>query len=303
MGPPNHSRLPFIRAREWVGLDPSDPARYPRDSGDQAAMKSSTDNVLYTDLSPEQADQIVDALKAYVSDPRQVRLEAALSARTRDVAVVLEDIYSEHNASAVLRTAEAFGLLEVHTVPRRVEFKLSRKVSLGTHKWLDLHRHSDAGAAYAALKARGYQIWAADMHDDPVPLSEIPTERPVALVFGNEHEGLSPEAVAAADGVFKVPMTGFVESLNISVAAAVTMHDVLQRRRAAGHLAGLDPLELRRIRATWYALSVRAAGPLLARAGLPRPFMSLAPVKYYTRRPDGGDVQEVSVEEDAGATL
>lgn len=259
------------------------------------------DKIRYLDLAPEQADLVVETLRTYVSEPRQARIEDALSARTRDVAVVLEDIHSEHNASAVLRTAEAFGLLEVHTVPRNVEFKLSRKVSLGTHKWLDLRRHGDAGSAYADLKARGYQIWAADVHDNPVALNQIPTDSKVALVFGNEHEGLSAAAVAAADGVFKVPMTGFVESLNISVAAAVSLHDVLERRRAAGHLAGLDPVELRRIRAAWYAQSVRAAGPLLARAGLPRPFMSLGPVRYYTRRPDGGDTTVVAIEDDVDA--
>ncbi len=261
-------------------------------------MKRNVKKVRYDDLSLEQADRVFEILGEFVSEGRQQRIEAALASRTRDVVVVLEDIHSEHNASAVLRTAEAFGLLEVHTVPRSGQFKLSRKVSLGAHKWLDLRRHTKASDSYKALAERGYQIWAADMHDDPVPLSQIPTDKPVAIVFGNEHKGLSPEAVAAADGVFRVPMTGFVESLNISVAAAVSMHDVMERRRAVGNLSTLNSDELRQIRATWYAQSVRAAPELLARAGLPQPFMSLAPVRYYDRATDGGDVEVVAVEDD-----
>lgn len=265
-------------------------------------MKRDDNKVRYDDLTLEQADRVVEVLGAFVSEGRQERIEAALSARTRDVVVVLEDIYSEHNASAVLRTAEAFGLLEVHTVPRSAQFRLSRKVSLGAHKWLDLRRYTTAGDSYKGLAERGYQIWAADMHDDPVPLCEIPTDKPVALVFGNEHKGLSPEAVAAADGVFRVPMNGFVESLNISVAAAVSMHDVMQRRQAAGNLSTLSTGELRKIRATWYAQSVRAAPELLARNDLPQPFMSLAPVRYYDPRANGGDVEVVAVEDDRDAS-
>jgi tRNA (guanosine-2'-O-)-methyltransferase len=236
-------------------------------------MPTSADTVRFDALTPEQADQVVAHLTEYVSESRRERVEVALAARTRDVAVVLEDIFSEHNASAVLRTSEAFGVLEVHTVPRAVQFRLSRRVSLGSHRWVDLHRHPDADTAYAALRARGFRIWAADVHGDPRPLEEVPVDAPVALVFGNEHEGLTRQAVEAADGIFKVPMTGFVESLNISVAAAVSVYDVLARRRARGLLRGLEPAELRQLRAAWYAMSVRAAPGLLARAGLPCPVM------------------------------
>lgn len=261
-------------------------------------MRPRPDKVRFDDLTLEQAARIVEVLRPYVSEARQARLEAALAARTRDVTVVLEDIHNEHNASAVLRSAEAFGLIEVHTVPRTVAFRLSRKVSLGTHKWLDLHRHADAPSGYAALRARGYQIWAADVHGEARRLQDLPTEGRIALVFGNEHEGLTGAAVEAADGVFKIPMPGFVESLNISVASAVAMHDVLERRRAAGTITPLSPEEVARIRATGFALSVRAAPQLLARADLPQPFMSTQAVRYYDRVPGGGVEHTVPVEED-----
>lgn len=238
-------------------------------------VPTSPDIVRFDALTAEQADRVVEHLVGYLSESRRERVEIALAARTRDVVVVLEDIYNEHNASAVLRTSEAFGVLEVHTVPRTRQFRLSRKVSLGSHRWVDLRRHGSSETAYAALRERGYRIWAADVHGDPVPLSEVPADEPIALVFGNELEGLTRQAVEAADGIFKVPMTGFVESLNISVAAAVSVYDVLERRRALGRLQGLGPEELRQIRAAWYAMSVRAAPELLARAGLPCPVMVL----------------------------
>lgn len=236
----------------------------------------------YADLTIEDAAKIVEALDGYLTDTRKQRIEEALASRTRDLAIVLEDVASEHNASAVLRTAEAFGVLEVHVVPREAEFKLSRKVSLGSHKWIDLIRHPSPTEAYDRLRARGFSVWASDIHGASVPLSEIPSDRKIALVFGNEHAGLTREAAEAADGRFKIPMTGFVESLNISVAAAIATYDLVQKKRAAGTFGGLDAEDAARLRATWYTLSVRAAPQLLERTGVDLPSMSTEPVRFAT---------------------
>ena len=230
------------------------------------------------------ADRVVEALRPYVSDERQRRLEDALSTRTQAVSVVLEDIHSEHNAAAVLRSADAFGILEAHIVPQTLGFRVSRKVSIGSHKWLDVRRYDDAASAYAALRARGFEVWASAIRGEAVPLSELPIDRPTALVFGNEHAGLTEAAVDHADGRFHVPMTGFVESLNVSVAAAITMHDVGRRRREAGQWVGLPDDLIRRLRAAWYVLSVRAAPQMLAQAGLPTPVMTMTPLQVQERR-------------------
>ncbi len=235
-------------------------------------------------VRPQDADRVVEALRPFVSTARQDRLEAALASRTQGVCLVLEDIYSEHNAAAVLRSADAFGLLEVHLIPARFGFRVSRKVSLGAQKWLDVRRYSDAAQAYRGLRERGFEVWASAVRGDAVPLSAVPIDRPVALVFGNEHEGLSEEATAQADGRFHVPMTGFVESLNISVAAAVSTFDVTRRRREAGRWTGLPDELTRRLRAAWYVLSVRAAPQLLAQAGLPVPLMTPDPLVCQERQ-------------------
>lgn len=233
----------------------------------------------------QELDRVIDALKPYVSEERQRRIESAIASRTRDVVLVLEDVSSDHNASAVLRTADAFGVLEVNIIERSSRFAIHAKTSSGAHKWLELRRHAAAPTVYEELRERGYSIWASSVHGDAIPVGEVDVSRRIALVFGNEHEGLSAAAAEAADGRFRVPMQGFVESLNVSVATAVAMYDVLRRRRLEGLLSGLAEDDARRLRAEWYALSVRAAGPLLARHGLEVPRRARDPVRFI----EGGE--------------
>lgn len=230
-------------------------------------------------LSRHQADRIVRVLAPYVSETRKRRIEQVLATRTDDVTIVLEDIYGTHNAAAVLRTADAFGLSTVHLVTRSVRSRVSRKVSQGAHKWLRIVHHQDALQAYADLRSRGTAVFAADIQPGAVDLAEVSVERPMALVFGNEHEGLSEAARDAADERFRVPMYGFVESLNISVACAVSVYDVLERRRRLGSMSHLDHGSQARFRAAWYSASVRAAPELLARAGLPEPLLCGEPLE------------------------
>lgn len=234
-------------------------------------------------LSDDELRRVVDTLAPFLSEPRKARIEAALAERSRDVRIVLEDIFDEHNGGAVMRSAEAFGLLDVHLISRVHPFYVSRKVSRGTHKWLRVHKHRHPDEAYAALRADGVEVWASALRGDSRPLTALPTDRPIALVFGNEHSGLSEEALAGADGRFTVPMVGFAESLNISVAAAVSVFELLRARRAAGQLRTLGPAEQARLRAAWYALSVKGAGAILRRFGIPLPILSEAPLSVRER--------------------
>lgn len=231
-------------------------------------------------MTADALDRVITTLEPFVSPERRLRMEASIAARTRDVVVVLEDIYDDHNASAVLRTADAYGVHEVHVVEQKVRFSVHAKTSMGAHKWLDLGRHRGTDAVYAELAARGYRVWASSLHGNPVPLQEIDVSSKIALVFGNEHEGLSAGAQAAAHGTFRIPMCGFVESLNVSVATAISMHDVLGRRRRHAGDISLDPMEQKRLRAEWLALSVRGARPILTRAGITEGVERAAPIRY-----------------------
>ncbi|MBK8012745.1 MAG: RNA methyltransferase [Deltaproteobacteria bacterium] len=226
-------------------------------------------------MSFEVLSRIAETLAPYLTPARIKRMDDTIAGRTRDVVLVLEDILDEHNASAVLRTAEALGVLEVHFIVHRHPFKLTHKITRGAHKWLDLRGHDSTEKALSDLKARDYTVWAADVRAPAEPLESVSASAgKVALVFGNEHAGLSDEAMAASDGCFCIPMHGFVESLNISVAAAVALYDVLAHRRRAGACGPLSPLDQAAVRAVWYTSSVRAAAQLLAEQGLPAPIIA-----------------------------
>lgn len=187
--------------------------------------------------------------------------------------MVLEDVVNDHNGAAVLRTADAMGLQEVHVIPNEAGFKASRKVAQGSQKWLEAHRHPTIESCYTSLRARGFEIWASAVHGDAIALPEVPTDRPMAFVFGNEHDGVSAVGLEHADRRFHVPMHGFVESLNVSVAAALTLADAVDRRRRRGAWTPLAAEDRAQLEARWFTQSVRAAEPLLARAGLEPPPM------------------------------
>ena len=171
------------------------------------------------------------------TDRRQTRLRQVLERRQPDLTVVLEDIHDVHNASAVLRTADAVGVLTVHLVysfetpPERA---FSRVAGAGASKWIELVWHDTIEDCYNALHAEGYAIYATALHADSVSLYEKDYTGKVALVFGNEQRGVSEAAIAGADGVIIIPMVGVVESLNISVACSVTLYEAMRQRLSAG---------------------------------------------------------------------
>lgn len=171
------------------------------------------------------------------TDRRQQRLLAVLKRRQPDLVVVLENVFDPHNASAVLRSCDAVGVLEVHlvyTVEEAPEKIFARTTSSGTAKWMDIVRHDSIESCYAALRERNLTILATALQTGSKRHYEHDLAAPVALVFGNEQRGASDDAIAGADGTIYIPMLGVVESLNISVACAVTLYEALRQRQAAG---------------------------------------------------------------------
>jgi tRNA (guanosine-2'-O-)-methyltransferase len=171
------------------------------------------------------------------TERRQQRLRSVLSRRQPDLVVVLENVFDAHNASAVLRSCDAVGVLEVHLVydvEEPPESVFARTTSSGTAKWMDIHRHESVEACYAALREKQLKVLVTALQTDSLRLYESDLASPVALVFGNEQRGASEQAVALADGTIYIPMLGVVESLNISVACAVTLYEALRQRKEAG---------------------------------------------------------------------
>jgi tRNA (guanosine-2'-O-)-methyltransferase len=181
-------------------------------------------------------------LAAEVTERRLLRIATVVSHRLASVTVVMENVHDPHNASAVVRTAEGFCLDAIHVVEQPNAWQRNRAITKGADRWIEVVKHRELTRCIGDLTTRGFRICAADVGAGCVPLHEIPVDRPVALVFGSEHAGLSKRALAWAETRFTIPMHGFVESFNVSVSAAITVYDVARRRRLAiGSIGDLPP--------------------------------------------------------------
>ena len=183
------------------------------------------------------ARDIVEILSPMVTDDRLARFVGVLSRRTGSFITVLDGLSDPHNGAAVLRSCDAFGCHEVQTVRGRFPFAFSSHVSRGTERWL-LHRaFEDAESCCDALAARGFGVYVAAMEGTlrPEDLAQVPK---AAIVVGNEHRGVSDVFRQRAAGIYRIPMVGFVESLNVSVASAITLYTATQGRH--GDLSAAD---------------------------------------------------------------
>lgn len=173
--------------------------------------------------------RVVELLGPLVTPARLARFQTVVAGRTRTLIPVLDGLSDPHNGAAIVRSADAFGCHEVHLVAGRHPFAVAHKVSRGAHRWLDLVRHETADACVDALEARGYSLFVADMDGTLTPedLARVPR---AAVVVGNERRGVSEVFRDRAAGVYRIPMVGFVESLNVSVASAITLYVAAQGR-------------------------------------------------------------------------
>ncbi len=209
--------------------------------------------------------RICELLRPHMTADRVARIDAVLAQRLLCLTVVVENLHDPHNGAAALRSSEAVGLQSFHAIADREPFSVAKGISLQCEQWMDMHLHHTTQDGYEALRADGYQIWAA-APGQSVSLEELPSKGRVALVFGNERDGLTPEALAAADGAFSIPMHGFTGSFNLSVSAALAVYTQAARmRRALGASGDLPAHRVEGLRALWYCLSVRAAGLILDR--------------------------------------
>lgn len=175
-------------------------------------------------------------LSEFVTPERLALFERVLNDRTKYITVVLEDIFQPHNASAVLRSCDCFGIQDVHVIENRNEFTVSNEVALGASKWLDIYQYNqhrnNSLEAIKKLKKSGYRIVATTPHTNDQLLSDFDLEKgKVALVFGSELPGVSELILKEADEFLKIPMYGFTESFNISVSAALVLYEMSNRLR------------------------------------------------------------------------
>lgn len=174
-----------------------------------------------------EAEQI-QVLEPYVTAHKKRLINEVLARRTRFITVVLEDIFKPHNASAVIRTCECLGVQDLHIIENVKEYHVNPYVVRGASQWLTLDHYkeqeSNTGNCLQILKAQGYQIVVTSVGSDAIPLDDFRLTQKSAFVFGNEHCGVSPEALNQADVQLRVPMFGFTESYNLSVSAAIILN-------------------------------------------------------------------------------
>ena len=168
---------------------------------------------------------------------RKARLEFVLSKRQNDITIVLENVFDPHNISAVMRTCDAVGVQEVYVLNTKIprHKKWGAKSSSSAAKWLSVHQFENAEECFIALRKKYVKILTTHLSSDAVNLYEINFTQPLALVFGNEHSGVSEEIRMLADGNFIIPQMGIIRSLNISVACAVTLYEAYRQKSEAGH--------------------------------------------------------------------
>lgn len=168
---------------------------------------------------------------------RRERLLSVLRKRQPDLTVVLENVFDPHNISAVMRTCDAVGIQEVYVLTNKIpkHKKWGARSSSSAAKWLTVHQYEDAEQCFADIRKKYEKIYTTHLSSDAVSLYEINFTGSVALVFGNEHNGVSEEIRAMADGNFLIPQMGIIQSLNISVACAVSIYEALRQKTNAGH--------------------------------------------------------------------
>lgn len=169
-----------------------------------------------------------------MTERRRRRILDVLSRRQPDLTVLAEDVYKPHNLSAMLRSCDAVGIGTVHAVRPTGGVATFNATSASAEKWVDLVVHERLDDAVAALRAQGMRIYAAHLSDQAVDYRDVDYRGPSAIVFGNEKEGVTPAAAAAADAHVVIPMLGMVQSLNVSVATAVILFEAQRQRRDAG---------------------------------------------------------------------
>ena len=213
----------------------------------------------------------MEHLAGFVTPERLGQMERVLDSRTRFITVVLENIFHSHNASAVIRSCDCFGVQDVHIIEGLYKFKTNLGIAKGADNWLSLSSYNQGVGEEPAkdclqqLKARGYRIVATALSEGSVPIQDLPVDQKIALCYGTEDTGLSDTILSLADTRVKIPMFGFTQSLNISVSVALSLNELSKRIRGEHSDWQLSEEERQEIKFNWLCQSVRNAKAIMDR--------------------------------------
>ncbi|MCE2713581.1 MAG: RNA methyltransferase [Cryomorphaceae bacterium] len=204
---------------------------------------------------------ILEEFYKIITPSKKTMFDSIAAMRTRHLTVVLENVYQEHNASAILRSCDCFGIQELHVIEKNNQYKVQRDIALGAGRWVDLFNfdqgESPTTDCLQKLKRKGYKIIATSPHTKDQTIHSIDLDQPIALVFGTERQGISEEVKSMADGFVQIPMYGFTESFNVSVSVAITLNTLRQRLENSQIDWKLNPEEQIRLKLNWCRKIVR----------------------------------------------
>lgn len=210
---------------------------------------------------------LLEFLRRHMTDNRSHRFEQVLAWRTRHFTIAVEDLFQERNASAIVRTADCFGIQDVHIIENNNEYKLSSSISKGAEKWIKIHlydRHQNSTQiCIDHLRARGYRIIATTPNKGDSLVDEYDIREKSAFFLGGEKEGLSETVMNSADGFIKIPMYGFTESFNISVAGALLLENLTRRLHQSNITWYLSEQEKMDLRLDWTIKTIASAKKLV----------------------------------------
>ena len=218
-------------------------------------------------MTKDNRQAVTEFLSSFITEHKRDLIETVLAQRTKFITVVLEDIYQPQNASAVVRTADCFGIQEVHVIEGRNTYDPNPQVLQGSGKWVDIIKHNGAtnntAACFTKLKEQGYRLIGTTPHREGISLPDFNISQPVALVFGTEETGLSDYALEHVDDFLRIPMYGFTESFNLSVSAAICLSQLTSNLYKSDLDWELSEETRSDLRLAWYKKIVRRSESLI----------------------------------------
>ena len=208
--------------------------------------------------------ELLEHLESLLTPQRRELFRKVVEQRTYHFTVTVQDVYQLHNTSAVIRSCDVFGVQDIHVVEEVNLKKIDREIAMGAQKWVDVHRYTSTDACIEQLREKGYRIIATSPHKGTA-LQDFDISQKGAIFFGRETKGLSEEVLETADEFLQIPMTGFTESLNISVSAAIILQDLTARLRRSGLDWQLSEEEKLRKRLDWAKKNLKSSAEIIER--------------------------------------
>jgi len=209
--------------------------------------------------------QLFEYLQSYLTDHRRDLFNKVITLRTRHFTVATEDVYHLHNTSAVIRTCDVFGIQDLHVVEKQLGKRIEKEIAMGAQKWVNLFRYDTITDCMDTLRNNGYQIIATTPHGDSQLLHDFDVSIKSAFFFGKESDGLSDTVLNAADGLLKIPMHGFTESLNISVSVAIILQTVVTNLKQTNVNWQLSEKEQHEILFQWTKDTIKSVDEIMER--------------------------------------